>query len=223
MPAALTLSSAAISSSQVVGLGAAELVEQRLVDPDPVGRVDVDRRRDPVAVILGELLQRRRDHLVPAFLGRRSASRSPSDALLGPVEDVEAEHLHRGRRVAGGDARAQHGHRLRRRRRRRPACPSRRCPRFSRSFFSTLSAAASPPEVHQCSTSTSAAAARLAEVASAASAVRVVPIHRTHRVSSSVAYSVRPPTVGQVVITQGARVRPIRICTVFTSRNSSSP
>ena len=57
----------------VPGLGrlAAGGVERLLVDPDPVGRVDVDRSRDPLAVILRERLERGRNDLVPAFLRRR--------------------------------------------------------------------------------------------------------------------------------------------------------
>ena len=47
-------------------------------------------------------------------------------------------------------------------------------PWADRSSFRTFSAAASPPEVHQCSTSTSSAKASPAEVARAATAV-IVP------------------------------------------------
>ena len=90
---------------------AAGRVERLLVDPHPVGRVDVDRCGDPLAVILGEVLQRRRNDLVPAFLGG-DFGEIADHALLGPVGDVEAERLHGGRRIAGRDARAQRGHRL---------------------------------------------------------------------------------------------------------------
>ena len=65
----------------VLGRLAAGFVEGRLVDPHPVGRVDVDRRRDPVAVILEKNCERCRDDLVPAFLGSDS-SRSPSTPCL---------------------------------------------------------------------------------------------------------------------------------------------
>ncbi len=91
------------------GLLAAGLVERCLVDPDPVGRVDVDRSRDPVAVIFGELLQRGRNDLVPAFFGCHIIEIAER-AFLGPVENVEAEHLHGGRCIAGRDTRTQHGH-----------------------------------------------------------------------------------------------------------------
>ncbi len=96
----------------VPGLGrlAAGRVEGLLVDPDPVGRVDVHRRGDPLAVILREGLQRGRDDGIPVFL-RGDFAEIADDALLGPVGDVEAERLHGSRRVAGGDAGAQRGHR----------------------------------------------------------------------------------------------------------------
>ena len=90
------------------GLGAADLVEQRLVHPDPVGRVHVEGCRDIVAVILVDGLQRRRDHLVPAVLLRQRRQVAQS-TLLGPVLDHQAQHLHGGRRVAGGHAGLQHG------------------------------------------------------------------------------------------------------------------
>ena len=173
------------SSSQVVRLGDAELVEHRLVRPDPVGRVHVDRRRDPLAVVLGELLQRLGITLSqPSFsaIGVRSAS----TPCFAQSLDVEAEHLHRGRRIARGTrapaARSSPGCR----RRRRPACPASRCPASARFCFSTFSAAASPPEVHQCRTSTSSAARALAEPSarpSGGSAGRAVPF-RQHAHSS---------------------------------------
>src|SRR5919106_328255 len=93
LPDAFTFSMAATSSSQ--------LVEDRLVGPDPVRRVHVDRRRDPLALVDGEELQRLGNHRVPTALGRDRSDVGES-AFLGPVKSVEAEHLHRGRRVAGG-------------------------------------------------------------------------------------------------------------------------
>ena len=96
-------------------------------------------------------------------------------------------------------------------------------PLVDRSCFSTLSAEASPPEVHQCRTSTSAAPARLAEVASAASAVSVLPTNKRIGFPPCLRSQFPPTVCGQRASTQGVRVRPIRICTVFTSRNSSSP
>ena len=130
--------------------------------------MDVDRRRDPMAVVFRELLQRLGHHRVPAALLRRRRQVA-DDALLRPVGDVEAEQLHRRRRIARGDARPQHRHRLG-----AAAAGDRHVlpadALASRSCFSTLSAPASPPHVHQCSTSTSAArAAQAVEVASAAS------------------------------------------------------
>ena len=152
----------------------AELVEHRLVRPDPVGRVDVDRRRDPVAVVdLVKNLQRLGHHRVPAVLGRGRVVEVGERALLGPVEDVEAEHLHRRRRVARGDARPQHRHRLG-----AAAAGDRHVlPADAlglevllqdverRGLAAARSTSAAPPRPRR--------AARLAEVASAASAVRV--------------------------------------------------
>ncbi len=89
----------------------AGLVEGGLVDPDPVGRMDVDRRGDPVSVIFRELLQCRRNDLVPALLGG-DLVQIAERAFLGPVENVEAEHLHGRRRVARGDAGTKHRHRF---------------------------------------------------------------------------------------------------------------
>ena len=95
----------------VLGSLSAGRVESRLVDPYPVGRMDVDRCGDPLAVILGEFLKSRRNHLVPAFL-RSDLVQIAEHALLGPVGDVKAEHLDCGRRIACRDAGAQGRHRL---------------------------------------------------------------------------------------------------------------
>ena len=93
------------------GFFEAKLIEDRLVRPDPIGGVDVDRGGDPRAVIFGEALEGSRHHIVPAFLGSRSVQ-VRDHALLGPVQNVEAEHLDRSRWVACGYAGAEHGHRL---------------------------------------------------------------------------------------------------------------
>ncbi len=84
-------------------------IERGLVDPHPVCRVDVHRRGNPVSVIFGEVLEGSRNNVGPAFfLGH--IVQVGDDALFGPVDDVEAEHLHGRRRVACGDAGAQRGH-----------------------------------------------------------------------------------------------------------------
>jgi hypothetical protein len=91
-----------------LGLGPAHLVEQGLVHPDPVGRVHVEGRCHVVTIVLDDVLQRRRDHLVPAVLVRELAEIAQRP-LLGPVLHDQPQHLHRGGRVAGGHARLQHG------------------------------------------------------------------------------------------------------------------
>ena len=57
------------------------------------------------------LLQCRRDDLVPTFLGRNVVEISEC-TFLGPVENVETEHLYGGRRIAGRYTGAQDCHRL---------------------------------------------------------------------------------------------------------------
>ena len=90
------------------GLRPAHLVEQGLVHPDPVGRVHVERGRHIVALILDDVLECGRDDLVPAFLpGDRGEV--AQGTLRRPVLDDETQHLHGGRRVAGGHAGLQHG------------------------------------------------------------------------------------------------------------------
>ena len=139
------------------GLGAADLVEQRLVHPDPVGRVHVEGCRDIVAVILVDGLQRRRDHLVPAVLlgQRRQVAQS---TLLGPVLDHEAQHLHGGRRVAGGHAGLQHGAGLVAAAAGDGGVLPGDALLLEVARAAPASAAASPPEVHQWMISTSSAA-----------------------------------------------------------------
>ena len=152
-PAFLALSSSATKSSKVFGSRAADLVHHRLVDPDPVDGVDVDGNGVPLAVGGGELLQRLRDDLGPAFLlGERGDVAEL--AGFGVVEREIAEDLRGGRRVAGGH------HRLQRRHRRLAAAAGDRnvlpgIAFLGESCLRTLSAAASPPEVHQCSICTS--------------------------------------------------------------------
>ena len=110
---------------EVLRLGTADLVHHRLVEPDPVDGMDVDRNGVPLSVGGGELLQRRRNDLGPAFLlGERGDVAEL--ARLGVVEGEIAEDLRGGRRIAGRHHRLQRGHRALRRRRRRRARPSRR-------------------------------------------------------------------------------------------------
>ena len=109
-PAALALSSSAMNSSKFFGSRAADLVHHRLVDPDPVDRVDVDGNGVPLAVGGGELLQRLGDDLVPAFLHRQRGDVAEL-AGLGVVDREIAEDLRSGRRIAGRDHRLQRGHR----------------------------------------------------------------------------------------------------------------
>ena len=53
---------------ETIRLGAADLLHHGLVQPDPVDGVNVDRNGAPLAVSLGEPLQRRRNELVqPSF------------------------------------------------------------------------------------------------------------------------------------------------------------
>ncbi len=89
---------------------AAGLVEGSLVQPQPVGGVNVDGGSNPVAIILGKRLQRFRNDLVPAFLGGEIV-KIGGNAHLGPVAQVEAEQLDGGRRIAGGHTGAQRRHR----------------------------------------------------------------------------------------------------------------
>ena len=71
--------------------------------------MDVDRNRVPLAVRGGELLQRRRNDLGPAFLlGERGDVAEL--AGLGVVEREIAEDLRGGRRIAGRDHRLQRRH-----------------------------------------------------------------------------------------------------------------
>ena len=91
-------------------LRAADLVHHGLVDPQPIDRMDVHRNRNPLAVIHGELLQRSRNSLIPAFLLRR-LGQIAHDAGLGVIEDGIAKHLRSGRIVAGGNHRLQRSHR----------------------------------------------------------------------------------------------------------------
>ena len=84
--------------------GHAGFVQYGFICPYPVGGVDVDRSGNPLTLVFGELLQCQGNGFVPVFFlcqGVEVAQR----ALLGPVLDVKAEHLHRSRWVAGGDAR----------------------------------------------------------------------------------------------------------------------
>ena len=73
--------------------------------------MDVHRGGDPVALVGAEGLQRGGHHVVPAFLPRHLVEVAER-ALLRPVEDVEAEHLHRRRRIPRGHPGAQRGHGL---------------------------------------------------------------------------------------------------------------
>ena len=201
------------------GRGKAGRVKRGLVDPDPVGRVDVDRRGDPLAVAGREALQRGGHDLVPAF-GRGGGGQVGKRALIGPVEDVEAQHLHGRRRIAGGDARAQRRHR-------------------------GLAAAAGDRHVDPADRL--AAQVVLEHVQSGGFAARGPPVQdfdilgagdggggeecrrqgrrlqeTTHLLSSRLCGG-RMPDWRQAGFTQGARVRPIRITSDFTSRNSSRP
>jgi hypothetical protein len=74
--------------------------------------MNVDRSRDPLAIIFGELLQRFGNDGIPTFR-RCDIVEVGECTFLRPVGDVEAEHLNRSRRVFGGDAGAQNRHRLR--------------------------------------------------------------------------------------------------------------
>ncbi len=95
---------------EVLRIGSADLVHDRLVDPDPVDRVDVDRNRVPLAVGGSELLQCGRNDLGPAFLvGERGDVGEL--ARFRVVEREITEDLRGGRRVAGGHHRLQRGHR----------------------------------------------------------------------------------------------------------------
>jgi hypothetical protein len=71
--------------------------------------VDIDRDGIPLAVGGRELLQRRWDDLVPAFLGRERRDVAEL-ASLRVVEREIAENLGRGRRVAGCYHRLQRRH-----------------------------------------------------------------------------------------------------------------
>ncbi len=98
--------------NQLIPIGrllAASLVESSLVDPHPVGGVNIDGRSNPVAVIFGKFLQGSRNNLFPAFLGSNRIEIAEC-ALLRPVANVKTQHLHRGWRIACGNARAQNGH-----------------------------------------------------------------------------------------------------------------
>ncbi|MNU79804.1 hypothetical protein D3C71_694210 [compost metagenome] len=97
---------------QLVDIGrnlAARLVECGLVQPQPIGRVNVDRCGHPVTVIFGEFLQSRRNNLVPTFLGGEIV-KVGGDTHFRPVAQVEAEQLNRSRRIACCDAGAKCGH-----------------------------------------------------------------------------------------------------------------
>jgi hypothetical protein len=90
--------------------GHAGFFQHRFVRPHPVGGVDVYRGCNPLTLVFGELLQRQGNGFVPVFFlcqGIEVAQR----ALLGPVLDVKAEHLHGCGRVAGGYAGTKCGHR----------------------------------------------------------------------------------------------------------------
>ncbi len=159
MPLAFILSRTAINSSQCPA-PCRQLRRAPFVDPHPVGGMHVDRGGDPFAVILREVLQRRRHDLVPAF-GRATSPRSPTTPCL--AQSVMSKPsvctavggspgLTRARSAVIAAS---------------PPPPAtgmsfQVMPLASRSFFSTSSAAASPPEVHQCSTSTSSALAAVA-------------------------------------------------------------
>ena len=93
------------------GNGDAICIENSLVRPDPVGRMHVDRGRNPLAVMLGERLERGGHHIVPAFLGGEFVQ-VRQRALIGPVENIKTKHLNCRRCVARSDACAQHRHRL---------------------------------------------------------------------------------------------------------------
>src|SRR5690606_331885 len=90
-------------------LFAASFVEGCLVDPHPVGGMNVYRRCNPVAVIFGKFLQRCRDNLVPAFFASNLIKIAES-ALLRPVADIEAEHLHCSWSIACRNASTQNRH-----------------------------------------------------------------------------------------------------------------
>ena len=151
MPAALILSSAAISSSQSGRLRASRpcrdalLIQIQLVEWTLTGAAtQLPSYLENFCSAAGMTSSQ------PSLAA--TSSRLPSTPCSAQSVNVEAEHLHGGRRIAGGDAGAQHGHRLRRRRRRRPACPSRRCPCACEIFLQHVErrglAAGGPPVQH---------------------------------------------------------------------------
>ena len=142
------------------GVSRADPVESGFGGPDHIGAMNVRGNADIVAVDLGEVLHGLRQGRVPALGFKARASTLPRMSFVRPVDDVLAKHQHGSRRVAGGNPGLQCGLRLitatacNRDGRIGPGNAIRRRPYRGQH----PRAAASPPEVQKCMTSTEGSA-----------------------------------------------------------------